>query len=148
MAFFCFRTIVLVLLWQIKFISAQDECKDVTFPEDTYCERIDSWEEFVAWIDESVPGDELHFCPFDIDKGEQLPVSILWGVSIICVRNDETDSCTLRGTGILLDVQTSGDTFFQSLDFVDGTDHAVHVTSLGGDSSEVTRTFCYCTFTG
>jgi hypothetical protein len=152
MTFLCFRTIALVLLWQIRFTKGQEECKDVTFPEGSYCEHINSWEDFKFFIDESVPGDELYFCPFDIDKGDQPPLTILWGLSIICVRSEETDSsCTLRGPGILVDILTNGNTLFQNLDFVEGTDHAVHVSSLDGDSSgsdEVTRTFCSCTFTG
>lgn len=146
---FSWGNIILLLWLQLKSVLGQDECKDVIFPEDSYCENVNSWEEFATWIDESVPGDELYFCPFDIEKGDGgIPVSILWGLSIICVRTEETDSCTLRGPGILIEIDTSEDTLFHSLDFADGDDHAVHISSLEGAGSEVTRTLCFCTFNG
>lgn len=144
-----YRTIVLVLLWQLRFfVKAQDECKNDTFPVGSYCEDVYTWEDFAAWVDDSVPGDELYLCPFDIEKGDQPSLTISWGLAIICVRTNVTDSCTIQGSGILIDVQTSEDTLFQGLDFADGDDHAVHISSLDGNSSAVTRNFCFCTFTG
>ena len=144
------RTAIFGLLWLFRFVDGQQQCKeDVLYPDGSYCEEVTSWDDFVAWIDDSVPGDELYFCPFDIEKAEQLSAQILWGLSIICVRSVETDTCILRGSGILIDIATNEETLFQNLDFVEGDDHAVHVSSLDdGDSREVTRTFCNCSFTG
>lgn len=125
-----------------------EECKDVTYPMVSYCETIESWKEFREWVDESVPGDELYLCPFDIDKGEEEPLTIDWGLSIICVKSKATDSCILRGSGELVIIQTGSNTLLQSLDFQDGNDHAIHVTSSGVQGSDTTRTFCYCSFIG
>lgn len=140
---------VLLILCQVKLSMAQDdECRNSTFPVGSYCEAIESWEDFAYWVNETVPGDELYLCPFNIYKGDQPPVSVEWGLSILCVRSDDMDTCTFRGTGTFINVATDEDTYFQGLDFKDTNDFAVHVLSTDGDASGVVRTFCHCSFTG
>jgi hypothetical protein len=139
---------VLVLLSISKTYGQQDECQDVFFAADTYCEEIATWDDFVLVVDESVPGDQLYFCPFDIDKTDLPVVNITWGISIVCVLKDETDTCTFRGSGGFVNIATDDNTLFQSIHFRDTDDHAVHIESAVGDSSAITRTFCYCTFSG
>lgn len=127
----------------------QEECKETTFSEASYCQSIETWEELLLWVEDSVPGDELYFCPFDIDKADAPPLDIEWGLSIICVQNDESDSCIIRGSGIIINIVTSGDVLLQSLSFEGGDDHAVHISSvIDGDSSQTTTTLCHCSFNG
>ncbi len=133
----------------MKFTRGQeDECRNSTFPSGSYCESVESWEDFALWVNETVPGDELYLCPFSIYKGDQLPVFIEWGLSIICVRSNEIDSCTFRGSGTFINVDTDEFTYFQGFDFKDTNDYAVHVLSTDEDATGVTRTFCYCSFSG
>ena len=141
------KTLLFVLL-RLAITLGQETCKEAAFLKGSYCHNIESWEEFIHWVDESVPGDELYLCPFDIDKGDEPPLTIQWGLSIICVQSDESGSCILRGSGIIIDVVTSGDILLQSLSFEGGDDHAVHISSVLGGSGEVIRTLCYCSFTG
>lgn len=129
-------------------VLAHDGCMDLEeVTEISHCMEIETWEEFVSIVDDSVPGDELFFCPFDIDKGDEDPVTIEWGLKIICVFDSNTDRCNFRGYGQFLVVATGGDTLIQGLTFRDGDDYAVHVTSGGQNALEASHTFCYCRFT-
>jgi hypothetical protein len=126
----------------------QNECPDRLFPMDTYCENIQTWDDFVLLIDESVPGDELFVCPFDVYKSEMPKLNITWEISVICVLKDETDTCTFRGSGGFVNVASDGNTLFQGFHFRDSDDHAVNIESKAGNSSFITSTFCHCTFSG
>jgi hypothetical protein len=147
----CHRVVVVLLLMllQLTFSWGQgDECRNVTFPPGSYCELVESWEDFVSWVNETVSGDELYLCPFDIYKGDQPSLSIQWGISIFCVRNDESETCTFRGSGTFINVDTDQYTMFHGLDFKDTNDYAVHVLSSGGAATGAIRTFCHCSFNG
>ena len=126
----------------------QDECLDPLFPVDTYCENIETWDDFVLLIDESVTGDELYVCPFDVDKSDMPKLNITWEISVVCVLKDETDGCTFRGSGGFVNIASDGNTLFQGFHFRDSDDHAVNVESTAGNSSAITTTFCHCTFSG
>jgi hypothetical protein len=139
---------VLLLLALSATKGLQPECQDIIFTEDTYCEKIETWDDFVSLVDESVPGDELYFCPFDIEKGDSQKLNITWGISIFCVLKDEAESCTFRGPGGFVNIVTEDHTLFQSFHFSDTDDHAVHIDATPGDSSVVTHSFCHCTFSG
>jgi len=144
--FFALASFIVFLIRLSKTQGEKGECQDLLYPTETYCEHVDSWSDFVQLIDESVPGDELYLCPFDIEKSDPQKVNITWGISIICVLKEETDSCTLRGTGGFMNIATDDYTLFQSFHFRDSDDHAVHIESTVGESSLVVRTFCHCTF--
>lgn len=138
----------LLFLFEVRFTKAALECKEVTYPADSYCETVGSWEDLAVLVNETVPGDELYLCPFSINKGEEDPIHIEWGLSIICVKTEVEDACTLRGSGMFIIIETGSDTLLQGFDFQEGNDYAVHVTSTNVERSDVTRTFCYLTFIG
>ena len=126
-----YALVLLSLLIGFENSNAQEvECRDTYFSEEFQCETIASWNDLIHWVNESVPGDELYLCPFDIDKGDQPVLRIAWGVSIFCVRKDENDSCILRGTGTFLDITTDDDTFLQGVHFRDTDDYAVQVSDF------------------
>ena len=144
-----YRFVVLMLLGLSKGNGQEnDECPDPLFPMDTYCENIETWDDFVLLIDESVRGDELFICPFDVDKSAMPKVNITWDISVVCVLKDETDSCTFRGSGGFVNIASDGNTLFQGFHFRDSDDYAVDIASTAGNSSLATSTFCHCTFSG
>ena len=149
MGFSCLRFLALLSLGLFASAKGQDECKPTLYPAGSFCLQVNSWADFLSYVDDSVPGDELYFCPFVIDKGDQPSIDILWDITIVCAKRFPSDTCTFRGPGVILDIRTTENTFFQGLHFLDGDDHAVHVNSVTGDYiTTVQRTFCHCTFEG
>lgn len=142
--------LLLLFLLQLRFSLGQgNECRNATFPPGSFCEPVESWEDFVVRVNETVGGDELYLCPFDVYKGDQPPLSIQWGISILCVRSDDLmETCTFRGSGTFINVDTDQYTLFHGLHFKDTNDYAVHVLSSGGAASGAIRTFCHCSFSG
>eukprot|EP00934_Nitzschia_sp_Nitz4_P006547 Nitzschia sp. Nitz4//scaffold4_size323378//203636//204642//NITZ4_000675-RA/size323378-snap-gene-0.422-mRNA-1//1//CDS//3329553444//6537//frame0 len=133
-------------LWS--FGSAQaSECVSLDIQPDTHCETVNTWDEFVALVDGSIPGDELYLCPFSIDKEDADPVVIGWELKLICLSTSDTDRCDFKGTGLFVEIASGGDTLMQGFTFREGDDYGVHVTSGAEGSSLATHTFCYCRFT-
>lgn len=121
-------------------------CSDADFSSGAFCETVESWQDFASLVEDSVDGDTLYLCPFDILKNESDgPVEIEWSLSLICASTSDTDGCSIKGRGEIINLQSSGNTLIQGFTFRDGDDHAIHIKSTDNSESAI-HTLCFCQF--
>jgi hypothetical protein len=109
------------------------------------CIEVQNWDELKRTIAKS--DGVVVLCPFNITKTSRDPISILYGVTVMCRKTRDDDDCTIRGQGVHIQSNSNSETeiLFQGITFTESDENAVYVQS-GVDTN--VHTFCDCRFEG